>query len=217
MDDDESILTQIRNVVTRVDLWQFVLLDPRSMGYPYTTTRTRGRIKLQSNGANVAEYLLEIREHDLDAFEGIIEALSFVLPYARDVQPLITREIERAAYIQMTEQDYKVPGWLLSTGTLRILALLALLRDPDPPPLIVIEELENGLDPRTIHLIIGEIKDAVARGDSQIIATTHSPYLLDFLPPESFVVVEKVKGATQVRQLKNRKEIQMKIHPLKSL
>ena len=50
-----------------------------------------------------------------------------------------------------------VPGWLLSTGTLRILALLACLRHPDPPPLLVVEEIENGLDPRTIHLLVEEI------------------------------------------------------------
>jgi len=44
----------------------------------------------------------------------------------------------------MTEGDFKIPDWLLSSGTLRILALLALFRHPTPPPLIVIEEIENG-------------------------------------------------------------------------
>ena len=42
---------------------------------------------------------------------------------------------------------------MLSTGTLRVLALLAVLRHPNPPPLVVIEEIENGLDPRSIHLL----------------------------------------------------------------
>ena len=60
-------------------------------------------------------------------------------------------------HLEMTEADFKVMGWLLSTGTLRVLALLALFRHPEPPPLIVIEEIENGLDPRTIHLIVEEI------------------------------------------------------------
>jgi hypothetical protein len=64
-----------------------------------------------------------------------------------DLQPGLTSEIERTVYLQMSEQNSKVPGWLLSTGALRILAILALLRHPDPPPLLVIEEIvrENRL------------------------------------------------------------------------
>jgi predicted ATPase len=80
---------------------------------------------------------------------------------------------------------------LFSTGTLRILALLAVLRHPQPPPLIVIEEIENGLDPRTIHLIVDEIRNVVESGLSQVILTTHSPYLLDLLPLSQIVLVER--------------------------
>ncbi|HKV39440.1 MAG TPA: AAA family ATPase [Blastocatellia bacterium] len=54
--------------------------------------------------------------------------------------------------MQLSEGKFRVPGWVLSQGTLRPLALLALLRHPMPPPLIVIEEIENGLDPRVGHL-----------------------------------------------------------------
>ena len=82
-----------------------------------------------------------------------------MLPYAKDLQPRLTSELERAVYLQMSEQDFKVPGWMLSTGTLRILCLLALFRHPNPPPLIIIEEIENGLDPRTMHLIVEEIRN----------------------------------------------------------
>ena len=81
----------------------------------------------------------------------------------------------------MTEADFTVKGWLLSTGTLRILALLALFRHPEPPPLIIIEEIENGLDPRSVHLIVEEIRRVTESGRSQVILTTHSPYLLDLL------------------------------------
>jgi predicted ATPase len=94
----------------------------------------------------------------------------------------------------MTEEDFKVPGWLLSTGTLRILALLACLRHPDPPPLLVVEEIENGLDPRTIHLLVEEFRAAIDAKKTQIIVTTHSPYLLDLLDLSHIVVVERVDG-----------------------
>jgi predicted ATPase len=80
---------------------------------------------------------------------------------------------------------------MLSTGTLRLLALLALLRHPSPPPLIVVEEIENGLDPRSIHLIVEEIRNVVLDGVTQVILTTHSPYLLDLLMLEHLVLVER--------------------------
>jgi predicted ATPase len=120
--------------------------------------------------------------------------MRFVLPYAVDVQPSLTSELERAFYLKMKERDFDVPGWLLSTGTLRVLALLSVLRHPDPPPLLVIEEIENGLDPRTIHLLVEEIRAVVEEGRTQVIVTTHSPYLLDLLPLSSIVLVDRIDG-----------------------
>ena len=79
---------------------------------------------MQRDGSNLGQYLWEIRERDLVAFEGILEALRFVLPFASDIQPRLTQEIERLVHLQMTEEDFKVPGWLLSTGTLRIVVIL---------------------------------------------------------------------------------------------
>jgi predicted ATPase len=175
-----------------ISAWQFLALVPQGMGQPVPQTRTGGRLQLARNGANVAEYLLDIRNRDLRAFEGIVETLSYVLDYAQDLQPAITSELERNVYLQLVEGQIKLPGWLLSTGTLRLLALLAVLRHPEPPPLIVIEELENGLDPRTIHLIVDEIRDVVESETSQVIITTHSPYLLDLLDLEHVVLVARI-------------------------
>ena len=118
--------------------------------------------------------------------------MAYVLPYAKDIQPSLTSsEIERKAWMQLTEAGFKVPGWMLSTGTLRLLVLLALLRHPKPPPLIVIEEIENGLDPRSIHLLVEEIRNAVLDGITQVIFTTHSPYLFDLLTLDHLVLVER--------------------------
>ena len=97
-------------------------------------------------------------------------------------------------YLEMTEGNFKLPGWMLSTGTIRVLAILALLRHPKPPPLIFIEELENGLDPRTLNLVVEEIRRAVESERTQVVITTHSPYLLDLLSLSQIVVVELIEG-----------------------
>lgn len=187
-------LQSYHDVDNLIKSWQFVRLNPYAMGDPRPQQRTGGKIRLESDGSNIAEFLLDIRERDSDAFEGIIETLQYVLPYVRDLQPALTSELERAVYLQMTEDSYKIPGWLLSTGTLRILALLALFRHPEPPPLIIIEEIENGLDPRTIHLIVEELRNLAETGQTQVIVTTHSPYLLDLLALSHIALVERVNG-----------------------
>jgi len=175
-------------------LWHFLRLNPETMGEPKQMRRVAGYLPLATDGSNIAEYLLEIRETDVLAFDGIVESLRAVLPYVQDVQPVITQETGRSVYLRLSEGGIKLPGWMFSTGTLRILAMLAVLRNPFPPPLIVIEEIENGLDPRTIHLIVEEIREAVRSGRTQVILTTHSPYLLDLVPLESLIFVERVGG-----------------------
>ncbi len=137
---------------------------------------------------------MEIRSQNLEVFEGILDALRYVLPFARDLQPTLTSELERAYHLKLREEAYEVPGWLLSTGLLRVVALLAVLRHPQPPPLLVVEEVENGLDPRTLHLLVEEIRATIASGTTQVILTTHSPYLLDLLDLSQIVVVEREAG-----------------------
>jgi predicted ATPase len=172
--------------------WQFLTLSPERMGLPVPQQRTGGGVRLARDGSNIADFLLDLRRQDQNAFDGIVETMSYVLPYAKDIQPSLTSsEIERKAWLQLTEADFKVPGWMLSTGTLRLLALLALLRHPKPPSLIVVEEIENGLDPRSIHLLVEEIRNSILDGTTQVIVTTHSPYLLDLLTLEHIVLVER--------------------------
>lgn len=192
--DGDSILSKLRghNVLD----WQFVALNPQAMGSPVPQKRTGGDTKLAKYGSNIADYLLRMHEADQSKsiLTGIVETLQSVMPYARDIQPVITSELERNVYLMMTEAGFKLPGWLLSTGTMRILALLALLRHPKPPSVIFVEEAENGLDPRTIGLLVDELRSAVESGKTQVILTTHSPYLLNLLVMSQIVLVERHNG-----------------------
>jgi len=100
-----------------------------------------------------------------------------------------------------TEGEFTIPATRLSDGTLRYLCLLAILCDPDPPPLLCIEEPELGLHPDILPKLADLLIDASQR--TQIIVTTHSDILVDAMTetPESVVVCEKQEGKTSMVRL----------------
>jgi len=100
-----------------------------------------------------------------------------------------------------TEGDYTIPASRLSDGSLRYLCLLAILCDPNPPPLVGIEEPELGLHPDLLPKLADLLVEASAR--CQLIVTTHSDILVDALSeqPESIVVCEKHEGKTSMQRL----------------
>jgi len=87
----------------------------------------------------------------------------------------------------------------MSYGTLRFLFLLAILANPEPPPLIAIDEPELGLHPRMMAIVA---EYAVAASErSQIIVTTHSPEFLDaFTETPSVTVLDWSTGKTVLRK-----------------
>jgi predicted ATPase len=205
VEDGESILKDM--VGGHLESWQFLALRADTMGQPVPQQRAAGRIRLAKNGANIAEYLNEIRRLNLEAFNGILQSLQYALPFAKDLQPFLASELQREFYLKLKEEEFEVPGWLLSTGTLRILALLACLRHPEPPPVLVIEEIENGLDPRTLQLLVAEIQEAITAGTTQVILTTHSPHLLDLLHLSHIVVVEREENEPKFRRPDDEKQL----------
>ena len=100
-----------------------------------------------------------------------------------------------------TEGDFSIPATRLSDGTLRYLCLLAILCDPEPPPLICLEEPELGLHPDILPKVADLLKAASER--TQLIVTTHSDILVDAMTetPEAVVVCSKEKGQTLMERL----------------
>ncbi len=100
------------------------------------------------------------------------------------------------------EGGRQIPVGRLSDGTLRYFCLLAILLDPEPPPLVAIEEPELGLHPDVILHLAELLLEASER--MQLVVTTHSRMLVDALSgvPESIVVCSKVDGETRMERLK---------------
>ena len=86
-----------------------------------------------------------------------------------------------------TEGDFAIPAARLSDGTLRYLCLLAILCDPEPPPLICIEEPELGLHLDVLPTLQGLLRTAAKH--TQLIVTTHSDILVDAMTDRQNVVV----------------------------
>ncbi|BAC89092.1 AAA family ATPase [Gloeobacter violaceus] len=97
-----------------------------------------------------------------------------------------------------------IPATRLSDGTIRFLAMLALLLMPDPPPLICIEEPELGLHPDAMT-ILAELFVS-ARERTQLIITTHSDALVSALTEEAeSVLVCEYRGGTILSRLESDK------------
>lgn len=101
-----------------------------------------------------------------------------------------------------------VPASRLSDGTIRFIALLAILCHPEPPPLICIEEPEIAMHPDSQDLVVELLRKASER--TQLIVTTHSPWLIDRLSatPDAVVVCERDRHpekGTQFNRLSREK------------
>jgi len=103
------------------------------------------------------------------------------------------------------EGGFSVSAYRLSDGTLRWLALLTILLNPTPAPVICIEEPELGLHPDVIHVLADLLREASTR--TQLIVTTHSTALVDAFSddPEAVCVCEKVDGATVIKRLEKER------------
>ena len=85
-----------------------------------------------------------------------------------------------------------------SDGTLKMLAYLTVLYDPEPPQLIGVEEPENQLHPRLLAELGEECRKAT--GHTQLMVTTHSPFFVNALrPDELWVLYRDEQGYTQGR------------------
>ena len=104
-------------------------------------------------------------------------------------------------YLHETGFRTPIPATRLSDGTIRFMAILALLLSPSPPPVLCIEEPELGLHPDAVALLADLLVEASSR--MQLIVTTHSDALISELTnqPEAVVTCERPGEGTVLRRL----------------
>jgi predicted ATPase len=145
---------------------------------------------LKEDGANLAPFLLRIREQHPTHYQRITETLRQIAPYFADFVLTPERDTLLLRWREVGS-DLVFGPHQASDGTLRAMALLALLMQPkqEMPAVIILDEPELGLHPRAISILAGLLQTASM--DSQVIVATQSPVLLDHFEPEQVIVTER--------------------------
>jgi predicted ATPase len=153
--------------------------------------------RLEEDFSNLGLFLNRLRRHP-GAKKAVLAGLVDLYEGLTDFDVSIEGGTVQVFF---TEGEFSIPATRLSDGSVRYLCLLAILCDPDPPPLIGIEEPELGLHPDLLPKLADRLVDASRR--CQLIVTTHSDILVDALSdhPESVIVCEKHAGMTSLERL----------------
>ena len=149
------------------------------------------------NLVNVIEYL---RESDPGRLDSIFARLRGRVPGIERVTPEMLPSGHLLLMVKDAPFSAPVQARYASDGTMKLLAYLVQLHDPNPPPLTGIEEPENFLHPKLLRELAEECDQAAAR--TQLIVTTHSPFFIDALDPRQvWAMARDAKGYTQVKRL----------------
>jgi len=162
----------------------------------------RPAVRLLPNGGNLSSVLYAVQQDHEDDWDDILGILKTAYPdFVKLTVP--AGGGDGKVHLRWFERPHEKQGLtanLLSDGTLKLLCLIAILKSPNPPPLICIDEPELGLHPDWIKLVAELLQDAATR--TQVIVATHSPQIVAKLDPEQVIVTEKVDGETHLTQLK---------------
>lgn len=150
-----------------------------------------------NNLPNVVQYLSEQHPQRLNQ---IFETLRRRIPRIEKVEAEVLADSRLLLLVKDAPFSTPVLSRFASDGTLKMLAYLTVLYDPEPPQLIGIEEPENYLHPRLLPELAEECQQAADR--TQLIVTTHSPFFINPLRPEEVRVLYRgADGYTRVRRV----------------
>ncbi len=192
----------------------FLRLSPQRLAQGSLPKRRSFDPLLDEEGQTLPALLNELTTKQKAA---LVEAMQNALP---DVRGLVVSKTnssrEQNVYWSIKEKmptgyagtgSYEIPASMLSEGTRRLTAILALLIRRPPPSLLCIEEIENGLDPWTILDVLERLKQAPRRG-TQAILTSHSPWLLDNVELDAIRLVGRKDGTTRYSNFRTAMAVQ---------
>ncbi|MDA2806633.1 AAA family ATPase [Nocardiopsis suaedae] len=166
------------------------------------SSRVADSRRLQDDGANLAAFLMKLQREHPETWERLVDDARTVLPHLEGIFFEFPSGPAREVIVVLHEKGLRMPTQLgdASYGTIRLLGLLALLYDPSPPLLTCIEEIDHGLHPHALELLVNRLREASER--TQFLIATHSPALADRLRPDEIIVCERDEdGASRIPAL----------------
>jgi AAA15 family ATPase/GTPase len=155
--------------------------------YPKSTS-----LKLPSDGDGLPSILAGLQLEEHDKFSNIVSQIKSVVPSVINIRIRQT-QIEKDRIGHELLFDLKgaqsVPASAVSEGTLLALGVITALSTSNSPQVVLIDDIERGLHPRALKNYIDQIRFLQKKDpELQIIATSHSPYLLDYLQAEEILL-----------------------------
>ncbi len=159
---------------------RFLDLSPEAMRLPSLP----GQVILGDRGENLSSVLQAICQNPQQR-ETLRQWLAELTPMdAVDFE--FPADFTGKILLTLVEKNgQKTSAYSASDGTLRFLAIIAAFLGPEPAKFYFFEEIENGIHPTRMHLLLQLIESQVKRKNIQIVATTHSSQLLGLLSDQS--------------------------------
>jgi predicted ATPase len=181
-DDQELVLStysrigEFRTLSDYLSSWRVYNVDPM---IAQMASRSSTSITLDRYGANTVSVIAQMLR-DERVREKLLSDLREIVPYIQDIQPDTFSTIPTLRFV---EQDTGVGFRFhdMSEGTIRLLGLFAVLYQPIPPAVMVIEEPENTLHAYATHYFLKLVRQVVMSYQfaSQVFLTSHSPTIVD--------------------------------------
>lgn len=190
----------VRNVL--MEGIQFLQLNSLEMKWP---CRPDASLTFEPSGRNLPKILKNLKNVQPENFQRWIEHVQTALPDIADID-IKERQEDRFLYIQAKYKNgIIIPSWLLSDGTLRLLAQTAIAYISVKDKLFIIEEPENGLHPLAIETAIQSLSSTY---ENQILLATHSPIVLRLADLEDLLCFSKTaSGSVDVVNGKNHPKL----------
>lgn len=151
--------------------------------------------RFQPNGSNLPWVVAELRK-DAKRFQSWLEHVRTALPDIRDVESVERDEDKHRYLVIVYANGARVPSWLASDGTLRLLTLTIPAYLPNLGGTFLIEEPENGIHPSAIESVIQSLSSIYT---GQVLVATHSPIALNMINPCDVLCFAKdEQGATDI-------------------
>jgi len=140
-------------------------------------------------GANLPLVIQDLKRHHSPSYQDWVAHLRTILPELTQIE-VYERPEDRHLYLALryASAPEPVPSWLISDGTLRLLALTLLAYLPDSSNIYLIEEPENGIHPKAVEGVFQSLS-SVYRG--QVLIATHSPLFLGLAEPSQLLCFAK--------------------------